>query len=217
VITFPFFFVLKRYKDLNRWQQAPSVCPVPMLIVRCPSDEASSGLGFVAIVARIVYHVEHLAAWPMRMLKRHPVKLWLLLTATMIAVATAMGLAQGVEEWFRSWWVWLVLLIVGPWWLGLPLRLLIYGLAYGIDMFGLPLVKTISAEVTPLGHYETWLVPTPDSEELRAAHSEIYELPSVQALLADWFDERIMTERTQRKDRLRMLAELRRKDRPQAS
>lgn len=192
ILVIPVFMILKRYKDVKRWIQAPDVCRVPFLIVRCPDDEASSGLGFAGILARIVFHLEHLAAWPVRTLQRHPMTLWLVGTGLVIAffiVSTAVS--PRLMEWVSHSWKWGLVILLGPWLLGLPLRLLIYGLAYGIDMLGLPLLHSISAEATPLGHWDTWLVPTSDSEELRSAHSETYELPSVHGTLADWFDERV--------------------------
>jgi hypothetical protein len=183
--------VMRRYKDVTRWAQAPERCDVPFLIVRCPGDEASSGLGFVAILARVLYHLEHLAAWPLRMLKRHPVGLWLGTSVAALALAFAAVFDQPFQGWIGANWPWIVLVLLAPWLVGLPARLVIYGLAYGVDLFGLPLLHSISAEPTPLGRWESWLVPTSNSRNRRAAHSEAYELRSVQRIVADWIHEQV--------------------------
>ena len=68
---------------------------------------------------------------------------------------------------------------------GVPIRLVVYGLAYGLDLFGLPLIHSISAETTPLGTWQVRLVDFPDSERRQMAHG-IYVLEEVQQILAEW-------------------------------
>jgi len=186
--------VLWRYYDVTRWTQAPEQTAVPVLIVRCPGDEASSGLGFVAILARVLYTLEHLAAWPLRALQRHPLQLWLSVSLASIALAVAAGVLAPFGRWLAANARWIVALLLAPWLLGLPARVLVYGLAYGVDLLGLPLMHSISAETTPLGRWESHLVATSDSDEWRAAHSEPYRLRVVQNLAADWIADQLAEE-----------------------
>lgn len=191
VLMLPLLAGIGRYRDFSRWAQAPEHPTVPILIVRCIDDEASSGLGFVAVLARVLYQLEHLLAWPLRMLQRHPVRLWLGAGLLSLGIAFTAALSESAGAFLAANWKWLLAVLVGPWFLGLPARLIVYGLAYGLDLFGLPLQGRISAETTPLGRWESHLVAPGTSEERRAAHSEPYMLRSVQRLIADWIGERL--------------------------
>lgn len=65
----PVMVLLRRFKDLGEWVQAPAEPHVPVLILRSPGDEASSGLGFVAGSLRPSHGPLHLGRdhtpWPM--------------------------------------------------------------------------------------------------------------------------------------------------------
>jgi len=189
ILSFPMYLAVQRYKNWMEWSQSPMWCYGPVLIIRSPGDEASSGLGFVAILARALFLLEHKAAWPLRWLERHPVLIWLGASALMIAVAVASALLPDFGAWLDRHWKLLLLVLLGPLLIGLPLRIIVYGLAYGPDLLGLPMFLSISAETTPLGQWTTQLVEPPDSQERRSAHSEIYDLERVHDILVAWAEE----------------------------
>jgi hypothetical protein len=182
-----FSVVLTRHENFAQWTYSPGRAGrrVPLLIVRCPGDEAGGVLGFVTILARIVYYVEHKAAWPIRMIDQHPIKLFLVSMGVVAGLTLQPLLSPGAPEFWD--WKTLFLLVLGVLVVGLPLRLLIYGLAYGWDLMGLLLTYSLSAETTPVGPGTTWLVEPPNTETLRSAHNEIYELPKVYDIIAESF------------------------------
>jgi hypothetical protein len=191
-IALSFLYSLRRYRDVDEWKQAPLENRVPTLIVRCAGDEASSGLGFVMTLARIVYYLGQLATWPIRTLRRHPIGLWLGGSVLIVAAAVLAALySPFLDLLSQVWaslsrqWTWALLLLFGA----VPLRLIVYGLAYGMDLFGLPLKFSISAEATPIGRWTSWLVGSRSSEKLPFAHSEVYALPVVHDLVAEWCDK----------------------------
>lgn len=188
-VGLPVVLAIRRYRNTEKWSQAPNECRVPALIVRCPGDEASSGLGLVAFLARVVFLLEQWAAWPVRWMKRNFVGYVLGGTAILLAIVLPIAFSSTLQAWWSEHWHTALLVIFGPLLLGVPIRVLLYGLAYGIDLLGLPLVASISAETTPMGHWTTMLVSPPDSEERRSAHSGIYDLERVHDDIGNWVKE----------------------------
>lgn len=61
-------------------------------------------LYLLVLVPPLLYLLEHLAAWPVRMLQQHPVKLWLGGSGVMLGVTVCAALYSALREWLGGSW-----------------------------------------------------------------------------------------------------------------
>ena len=190
VIPLTYIFVVNPVRSFDlEANTLPLVSKPPLMIARCPGDEASGVLGFVQLMARLIFTVEARIGGFWRLLSERLILGAAIVSLAILTLVIGAIYLEGFP--FVPILVWAGgLVLIGPILFGMPLRMLIYGLSFGWDLAALTVTYSMSAEATPFGSWRTLLVRPNSGEEVpKPAHSETYQHGEVISAVAEWAAE----------------------------